>query len=957
MVKRRFRFGMTLICSTLMAALFAPGVNGEENDESMSHMTGSGGAVASEDVHATDAGMTILEQGGNAVDAAVAVAAAQGVTRPYSGGIGGGGMMLIHLAEEDEPIAIDSRSITPASFNDETYINPESGGIFPSVMRTSSGKSFSVPGTVKNWEVALEEYGTMTFAEVLQPAIDVAEEGFIADENFVRETTENQERFDLFASTRDIYLNEDGSAPEPGDVIQNPDMAHTYQLIAEEGSEVFYEGDIAEAMVDTINDPPVVDDPDFAAVSGEWLTEYGVLEGDVTMEDFANYETVTREPIHTGYRGYDIYGMPPSSSGGLTIGQTFNMLEHYDMENMSRTEAWHYFMEATRYAIADRREYIGDPAHTDVPVDELLSDAYTEERITNIDSERASIGQVPPGNPWLDDDEDFFYDFAEEDGAEWDARKFHRIDTGPTSDPFDTSFTIEDEAGKIDLSARGEERGSAYGRAAANMEPVEDNEVNVRVRADEEGYDQRLRLWLNGDVWQSGSSIPSNGYGLEINTETGELVLQRVIDGNLATLERIDYPVETDWHDLRFRVENNELKVNAWGTDDEEPEEWLAVHELADDDQLEEPLGRLMMSVINFDYEQTQTFFLDHIEVEPVIEDSETLAEPSETSVMADDATPPAETTSIEEEAEGVQADEEQRMKDEADIVDESTIHLAVSDDEGNVVSYTTTIVSIGGNGMVVPGYGFLLNNAVYGRTPTETPSHPNYPRPEMRSMSSMAPTLVMEEGEPVLTVGAPGSDTILTTLSQIMMNNLDFGVSLPDAIEQPRLSQRNNFNALAEYEENYLDAETEQQIEELEAMGHRFTADTAEQGISAAVGIEFLEDGQVTAATEPERRGGGSALVESEMDDEEVSAEKIRGLVESFDEEGEFENDDAVRALDVHLTSVGHFENQEEAEKVVHHMGGFKDLLDHQQAQEWISDDVYDTLLAEAEALIEMWE
>ncbi|AXF56981.1 gamma-glutamyltransferase [Salicibibacter kimchii] len=956
MKKQHRQFGSSLVCTVLIVSLWTPALYAEESGEPISHMTGSGGAVASEDVHASEAGMAILEQGGNAVDAAVAVAAAQGVTRPYSGGIGGGGMMLIHLTDEDEPIAIDSRSITPASFNDETYINPETGEIFPSAMRTSGGKSFSVPGTIKNWEVALEEYGTMTFAEVLRPAIDVAEEGFVADENLVRETTENQERFNLFSSTRDIYLNENGSAPEPGDVMQNPDKAHTYQLLADEGSEVFYEGEIAEAMVDTINDPPVVDDPDFEAISGEWLTEYGVLEGDVTMEDFANYETITSEPIHTDYRGYDIYGMPPSSSGGITIGQTFNMLEHYDVENMSSTKAWHHFMEATRYAIADRREYIGDPVHTDVPVDKLLSDAYTEERITNIDSGRASIGQVPPGNPWLDDDEDFFYDFAVEDGAEWDARKFHRIDTGPMSDPFDASFTIEDETGKIDLSDRGEDRGSAYGRAAANMEPVEDHEVNLRVRADEEGYDQRLRLWLNGDVWQSGSSIPSNGYGLEINTETGELVLQRVIDGNLATLERIDYPVETDWHDLRFRVENNELKVSAWEVEDEEPEEWLAVHDLAEDDQLDEPLGRLMMSMINFDYEQTQTFFLDHIEAEPVTEESETLEEPSQTNVMGD-ATPPAETTSVEEEAQGVQADKEKRRKDEENIPDESTIHLAVSDDEGNVVSYTTTIVSIGGNGMVVPGYGFLLNNAVYGRTPTDSPTHPNYPRPEMRSMSSMAPTLVMEEEKPVLTVGAPGSDTILTTLSQIMMSNLDFDTSLPEAIEQPRLSQRNNFNALAEYEENYLDAETEQQIEELEAMGHIFTANTAEQGISAAIGIEFSDDGTVTAATESERRGGGSALVESEMEDEKGSAEEIKSLVETFAEEAEFENGDAVHSLELHLTSVAHFEDQKEAEKVINHMNGFKDLLDHQQAQEWISDDVYDTLLAEANALIEKWE
>ncbi|MBB6450138.1 gamma-glutamyltranspeptidase [Geomicrobium halophilum] len=955
MLKPNRQAGISMVCWILIGSLFAPTVTAQEPKEPIPHVTGSGGAVASEDVHASKAGMTILEQGGNAIDAAIAVAAAQGVTRPYSGGIGGGGMMLIYLAEEDDYIAIDSRSITPASFNDETFFHPETGGIFPSAMRISGGKSFSVPGTVKNWELALEEYGTMTFEEVLQPAIEVAEEGFIVDDNFVRETSENQERFNLFTSTREIYLNEEGSTPEAGELIRNPDMAYTYQLLADEGADVFYEGEIAEAMVDTINHPPVVDDPNFEAVSSAWDPDYGVLEGNVTMEDFANYETVEYDPIQTGYRGYEIYGMPPSSSGGITIGQTLNMLEHYDLESMSETQVWHYFMEATRYAIADRREYIGDPAFTDIPVDALLSDWYTAERITNIHPERASIGQVPPGNPWPDDD-GFFYDFSGEDGDEWKRQKFYRIDTGPRSSPFDTAFTIEEDTGRIDVSERKEGRGSAYGRAAANMDPIEDNELSLRMRADNEGYDQRLRLWLNGDTWQSGSSIPNNGYGVEINTETNELVLRRVKDRQLSTLARIDYPVTTDWHDLRFRVENHQLKINAWNVGDEEPGEWLAVHDLSEEDQLEQPLGRFMMSVINFDYEQTQTFFIDEVEVEPVTEESDNLAdpEPAKANITAS-TSPPAETTSLEEEKQGIKEDEEERRKDEEDEVDESTIHLAVSDAEGNVVSYTTTIVSIGGNGMVVPGYGFLLNNAVYGRIPTESPSHPNYPRPGMRSMSSMAPTLVMEDDSPVLTVGAPGSDTILTTIAQILISRLDLNMSLPEAIEKPRLSQRNNFNALAEYEEAYLDEETARAIEDLEAMGHRFSPNTAVQGISAAVGIEFLEDGKVTPATEPERRGGGSAMVQSDSD--EIRASDIKALVQQYADEGAFKNDEAVRSLEVHLTSVSHFEDQEQAGKVLDHMKGFKDLLDHQHNQNWISEEVFKTLQNQADAMIEKWQ
>ncbi|EZH65995.1 hypothetical protein DH09_14315 [Bacillaceae bacterium JMAK1] len=841
------KFISFVLSGVLLVTLFKPSpIHAQSEPHVDAHVTGTGGAVASEDFHASKAGMTILDQGGNAIDAAIAVAAAQGVTRPYSGGIGGGGMMLIYLAEEDRHITIDARSVTPASFNDESYIDPTTGSLYPAAMRTSSGTSVSVPGTIKNWEVALEQYGTMSIEDVLQPAIQVAENGFIADHNFVRETNQHQDRFNLFSSTVAIY-----DQPRVGERIKNPDLAHTYRLIANEGADVFYEGEVAEAMVQTINEPPLVANPNFRAVSSNWNAEQGILKGDVSLNDFKGYEVITREATHSTYRGYDIYGMPPSSSGGITVGLLFNILEGYDVPNMGPVDALHHYLEASRAAFADRRAYIGDPTFTDVPENELLSMSYADHRRSLIHSTNARIGQIAPGNPQTETSPQFPYNFqGVNDGQTWPSEEFHRIDTGPSSHPFDATFTVNNEQGQMTLSPRQDGRGSSYGRAAVTMESLADHELTMRVYGEPSSGDRRLRIWLNADVWQSGSTLPLNGYGLELNFGTNQLALQTVVDGQLRTVERIPFSFQDEWHDVTFRIENEQLKVAVSAENEGRTNQWLAVHSLDSSNQTSLEKGNVLLSMINFDHHHAQTFYVDHIDVKPI-------NEARQMSIQEDvnqKAISPAEKASFEE------PEEVEHLEDDAD---ESTIHLSVSDDEGNIVSYTSTIVSIGGNGMVVPGYGFLLNNAVYSRIPTESPDHPNYPRAGMRSLSSMSPTIVMEDNRPVLTIGAPGSDTIITTVSQIMMHMLDFNQSFPEAIAEPRFSQRNNFDSVTEYEGRYVNEESLDQVAELETRGHRFLANQAVQGIGAVTGIEFHENGQVTPTTESERRGGGSAMVQ----------------------------------------------------------------------------------------------
>lgn len=894
---------------------------------------GNGGAVATEHVEASQAAISILKKGGNAVDAAVAAAAAQGVTRPYSGGIGGGGFMHIYLADEDRSVILDHVTETSENFGPESYINPETGTLYPSNIRSSSGMATGIPGAVKAWEQALEEHGTMSLKEVLQPAIEIAEKGFPADPNFIRETAENADRFRLFESTKELYLDENGDVPEPGTIMKNPDLAQTYRLIAEHGSDIFYEGEIAEAIIDTIHNPPVVENP-----------EHEVLAGNMTMDDLRNYEVIRRDPTHIRYRGYDVYSVPPSSSG-VTVSQILNILEAYDLADMPKTKALHYFLEASRYAFADRSAYLGDPAHTLVPVTGLLSKGYAAERRQKIRDDYASIGQVAPGNPWpYEEDPDrqpdpppedsvaFHYDFSGNDGDPWDKTVFANLHSWPST-PAGATFRIQQNTGQVVLDNRQQGNGSAYGRATPDMRPLQESELLVRFRFDELGNDQRLRLWIQADAFSSGSSMAENGYGVELNAETKRLILRGRENGSSTTYGSIDTDLTTDWHWLRLRAQGDQLSVRLWHGEENEPDDWDIVHQLSEKEQAHHAWGKALLSFINFDYDSGNTIYLDEVTVNDLSSGAQ-----------------------HEKELEGAGASEGEDSEEPTE-----TIHLSVSDRDGNIVSYTSTINSIGGNGMVVPGYGFLLNNGFSGRIPSQDPDHPNYPRPGLRMLSAMSPTIVTKDGDPVMTVGAPSSNRIITTIVQIIMNKLDLGMTLPEAIAEPRLSQRNLSDAKAEYEEIFLD-EYGTLLDELEAMGHTFKPDTAVQGISAATGLEFLSDGSVRAAAEPTRRGGGSAMA-IDMEDieeppsEETSVAHMKALVERFVDEGEIKRSETARLLQTHLTAVGHYEDTGALDKAVQHMTSFKRLLDHQLGKEEISEYAADTLKSHADQLIEKWQ
>jgi gamma-glutamyltranspeptidase/glutathione hydrolase len=536
---------------------------------------GTGGAAASVDRLATETAIRILDQGGNAVDAAVAAAAVLGVVEPYSCGIGGGGFMVVYTAADHGVTTIDGRETAPAAFRPDSFLDPATGLPISFAQAVTSGLGVGVPGTLRTWQTALARFGTMPLQRLLAPARATAAGGFVVDQTFFDQTAANASRFAKFTSTSALFLP--GGAPPPvGSTFRNPELAATLGRIGGPGPDGFYSGKIAGAIVDAVRNPPVQ-----PGVSD-------VRPGLMASSDLAGYRAPFRPPARVSYRGLDVFGMGPPSSGGSTVGEALNILEGFDLAGMERAQALHRYLESSALAFADRNQYLADPDFVSIPLAGLLSDSFAAER-------RALIGPST-GVPYA------------------------------AGDPTD-----------------------------------------------------------NGGP---------------------------------------------------------------------------------------------------------------------------------------------------------------------------STTHLTVSDRFGNVASYTFTIEQIGGSGIVVPGHGFLLNNELTDFNFVAGTA--NSPAGGKRPRSSMSPTIVLSDGRPLLALGSPGGSTIITTVLQILVNRLDFGMMLPDALAAPRASQRNTATVTAE-----PDFIASPEAAALRLLGHRFSS-TPE--IGAATGIAFLAGGLVQAVAEPVRRGGGTALVQEPL-------------------------------------------------------------------------------------------
>lgn len=383
---------MSVTTGALVSPASAHSGSSDDNTKKMPTATGYGGAVSTVDADASAAAIEVLRKGGNAVDAAVAAAATLGVTEPYSAGIGGGGYFVYYDAKSKKVHTIDGRETAPAAMPTDAFVDPNSPTGAPynfTPELVTSGVSVGVPGTPATWERALHRWGSMSLAETLEPAIEVATDGFEVDKTFRQQTEDNQVRFEAFPSTRELFLP-GGKLPKVGSVFKNHDLADTYRLLASKGTEAFYEGPLAEDIVEAVQNPPKSAD-----------TELPVPAGFMTTKDLAKYRALDQDPTHVNYRGYDVYSMAPSSSGGTTVGEALNILETFDLPALAENDeaaVLHHYLEATALAFADRNKYVGDPAFVDVPVKQLLDPVFGKERACEIDPLHAAEKPVPAGD-------------------------------------------------------------------------------------------------------------------------------------------------------------------------------------------------------------------------------------------------------------------------------------------------------------------------------------------------------------------------------------------------------------------------------------------------------------------------------------------------------------------------------------------------------------------------------
>ncbi|WP_374763699.1 gamma-glutamyltransferase [Yunchengibacter salinarum] len=315
------------------------------------------GMVVSQDGFASKAGREMLAQGGNAVDAAVATGFALAVTHPQAGNIGGGGFMMVYLAEEARTIAIDYREMAPAGAGRDLFLD-ENGDVDKRLARFS-GKASGVPGTVMGMIHALEKYGTLPLKTVMAPAIRLAEEGFPMTWALHDSLSRYQARLKGDEAATGYFFRADGSVPDVGSRFIQADLAKTLKTIAAKGADGFYDGWVAEKLVESVR----------------------AAGGIITRDDLKAYTVKERAPITGSYRGYEIASMPPPSSGGVHIVQMLNVLEGWDMAAQGHNSADYInrLAEVMKIAYADRSKYLGDPDFFDVPIGALTSKAYARD--------------------------------------------------------------------------------------------------------------------------------------------------------------------------------------------------------------------------------------------------------------------------------------------------------------------------------------------------------------------------------------------------------------------------------------------------------------------------------------------------------------------------------------------------------------------------------------------------
>lgn len=332
------------------------------------------GMVASQEDLATQAGLEVLKEGGNAIDAAVTIGFTLAVTLPRAGNLGGGGFMLIYLAAQKQTIALDYREKAPLAATSDMFLD-ENGDVDQEKVKFSH-QAVGVPGTVAGLAMALENHGTISLERALKPAIELAENGIVVDEDLYNSLTFAKRYLQKSSSSLATFYKPDGSLYQIGETFRQQDLANSLKLISKQGIQAFYQGEIADKIV-----------ADMAANHGL-----------ITSEDLRKYQPIIREPIEGTYRGYKVYSMPPPSSGGVHLIQMLNILEKFSIQSLGHNTAstLHLMVEAMKFAYADRFNFMGDTDFIEVPITRLISKKYADQL-----SKKMNLMQATPSQKIL----------------------------------------------------------------------------------------------------------------------------------------------------------------------------------------------------------------------------------------------------------------------------------------------------------------------------------------------------------------------------------------------------------------------------------------------------------------------------------------------------------------------------------------------------------------------------
>ena len=355
----------------------APAAGRFSLDDVFTPVAATGGMVVSEEEIASEVGAGVLRRGGNAVDAAVATALALAVVLPEAGNLGGGGFMLVHLAKENRTVALDYREVAPRAASRDMFLKPD--GSVDHDELDHGAKSVGVPGTVAGLAYALEHWGTMKWWQVVDPALALADKGYVLNATQAASLAYGRERLLLNDEAKRVYLEPDGSAPAMGARRRYADLASSLKLLKTSGPAAIYGGPVGQKIVDDVQR----------------------LGGVLAIEDLRDYRPTERVPVTGDYRGFDVVSMPPPSSGGVHLIQMLNILEGWPIAQYGAGSAQgiHVMAESMRRAYADRSEYLGDPDFVKVPVAALTSKAYAAALRAEIDLDHATpSSRVKPGN-------------------------------------------------------------------------------------------------------------------------------------------------------------------------------------------------------------------------------------------------------------------------------------------------------------------------------------------------------------------------------------------------------------------------------------------------------------------------------------------------------------------------------------------------------------------------------